>query len=164
MYDPEDQVVETFGQNISEHLLKLLSAEGAKQQIVGQSELAPCHAAQLLWSKRPENRRAVLYIDNGAARFGLIKGTSPTRDSAWLINGFWAAEARHGTNTWIERVPSARNCADGPSRGRFDILATTGLRVRILKLPTSYEKNFVAQWKRRGTTGPMTQLSEWLRA
>ncbi len=48
MYDPEDECVETFGAEISEELLTLLSREGSKRQIVGQSELIPCHAAQIV--------------------------------------------------------------------------------------------------------------------
>ena len=47
MYDPEDQALETFGQDIGEDLLRLLSSNGDKQQVVGQSELIPCHAAQI---------------------------------------------------------------------------------------------------------------------
>ena len=74
---------------------------------------------------------------------------------------FGAAEANNGSNTWIERVPSASNCADGPSKGRFGILTTTGLNVRIRRLPASYERNLAAQWKRREATGPMAPSSEW---
>ena len=161
MYDPEDKSTETFGQTMSQPLLRLLSAEGNKQQIVGQAELVPCHAAQILWTQRLQGRRIVLHIHNEAARFGLIKGTSPTRDSAWLINSFWAAEARHGSNTWIERVPSASNCADGPSRGRFDILETTRLAIHRRELSATYESDLTAQWKRRGADGQMTPASDW---
>ena len=75
MHDPEDRIVETFGQNISGQPLRLLSADGGKQKVVGQSEPIPCHADQLLWRGRLGNRRVVLYIDNGAARFCFINGT-----------------------------------------------------------------------------------------
>ena len=47
MYDPEDECVETFGAEISEQLLTLLMGKGSKRQIAGQSELIPCHAAQI---------------------------------------------------------------------------------------------------------------------
>ena len=56
MYDPEDQSLETFGQDIGEDLLRLLSSNGDKQQVVGQSELIPCHAAQTIWKDRLKNR------------------------------------------------------------------------------------------------------------
>ena len=94
MYDPEDESTETFGQTMSQPPLRLLSSEGDKQQIVGQAELVPRHAAQILWKQRLKDRRIVLYTDNEAAIFGQINGTSPTRDSAWLINSFWSAKTR----------------------------------------------------------------------
>ena len=157
--NPEDRALETFGQAVGETPLGLLSAEGAKQQVVGGSELIPCHAAQLVWSERIWGRRIILCIDNEAARFGLIKGTSPTRDSAWLINCFWSAETKNGSNTWIERVPSASNCADGPSRGRYEILGGTGLQVRHIKLPRDYERDLAAQWGRHGAEDPKAPSS-----
>ena len=123
-----------------------MSANGTKQQVVGQAELLPCHAAQIIWKERLRNRRVVVYIDNEAARFGLIKGTSPTLDTAWLINEYWTAEADNETNTWVERVPSASNCSDGPSRGRFDILTSTSLTIKQIPVPTNYEESFVSQW------------------
>ncbi len=48
MYDPDDECVETSGAEISEELLTLLSRESSKRQIVEQSELIPCHAAQIV--------------------------------------------------------------------------------------------------------------------
>ena len=147
MYDPEDQSLETFGQDIGEDLLRLLSSNGDKRQVVGQSELIPCHAAQVIWKDQLKDRRVVTYIDNEAARYGLIEGTSPTRDSAWLIQEFWTAEAKNESNSWIERVPSASNCADGPSRGKFQILKTTTLQARKIQMPTSYEQDLVDQWE-----------------
>ena len=41
-HDPDNKYVETSGAEISEELLTLLSREGSKKQIVGQSELIPC--------------------------------------------------------------------------------------------------------------------------
>jgi len=149
LYDPEDSTLETFGRDIGPELLRILSGHGAKQQIVGQSELLPCHAARTIWKERLQNRRIVLYVDNEAARFGLIKGTRPTLDSAWIINEYWTAEAENETTTWVDRVPSASNCADGPSRGRFDILTGTPLTIRQIEAPAPYEKNLVEQWHQR---------------
>ena len=102
-----------------------MGATGTEQQVVGQAELLPCHAAQIIWKERLRNRRVVVYIDNEAARFGPIKGTSPAVDSVWFINEDWTAEAGNENNTWVERAPSASNCSDGPSRGRFGILTST---------------------------------------
>ena len=145
LFDPEDQTLETFGGDIGPNLLSILSNGGTKQQVVGQAELLPCHAAQVIWKDRLHNRRVVIYIDNEAARFGLIKGTSPTLDSAWIINEHWTMESLNGTTTWVERVPSASNCADGPSRGRFDILTNSGLTAKRVAIPPSSENSLVDQ-------------------
>ncbi len=146
MYDPEDGAVELFGGEVSDDLMELLTDGGVKQQVVGQSELIPCHAAKIVWRRRLRRRRVIMYIDNEAARCGLIKGSSPTRDSAWLINEFWRSEAAAETNTWIERVPSASNCADHPSRGRYKILKEIGVRAKRVHLPQDYGEKLVEQW------------------
>ena len=154
LFDPEDGTFETFGANIVHNLLKIVSCKGTKQQVVGQSELLPCHATQTLWNQNLRGRRLVLYVDNEAARFGLIKGTSPTLHSAWLINEYWTAESWNESNTWVERVPSASNCADGPSRGRFTILANSKLKVKRVRLPDWYEKGLVQQWINKTQESP----------
>ncbi len=117
MYDPEDECVETFGAEISEELLTLLSREGSKRQIVGQSELIPCHAAQIVWKDRMIGRRIFLYTDYEAARYGLIKSTSPTQNKRLDRQTSTDPRKRPTRPTrGLRRVPSASNCADGPSR------------------------------------------------
>ena len=160
LYDPEDLTVETFGKDVGPELLEILSSHGAKQKVVGQPELIPCHAAQIMWKERFPHRRVVLYVDSEAARFGLIKGPSPTLDSAWLINEYWAAEAENETTTWVDWVPSASNCADGTSRRRFDILTGTALTIHRIQVPASYEERLVAQWDKRGHAPPPTRHGE----
>ena len=160
MYDPEDGALELFGGEVSRELMRLLPAGGDKKQIVGQSELIPCLAAKQIWKKRLTRRRALMFVDNEAAKFGLIKGSSPTRDSAWLLGEIYKEEADAETNTWFERVPSASNCADHPSRGKFEVLPEMGLRPRRVELPDGFEKALVAQWKEDATTAaPRPELS-----
>ena len=69
-------------------------------------------------------------------------------DSAWFIDEYWTAEASNETTTWVDRVPSASNCSDGPSRGRFGILTSTDLDMKRLIVPPEYEANLVSQWNR----------------
>ena len=105
----------------------------------------------------------MVYVDNEAARYGLIKGTSPTLHSAWLINEYWTAESWNESNTWVARVPSASNCADGPSRGRFAILANTKLKVKRIQLPEWYEKGLVQQWidmTQESAAAPLTRVQK----
>ena len=63
-------------------LLKIVSCKSTKGQVVGQSELLQCHAAQTFWSPRARGRRLVVYVDEEAARYGLVKRTNPTFGSA----------------------------------------------------------------------------------
>ena len=85
------------------------------------------------------------FIDNDGARFGLIKGYSPTRPSAWLIGEFWAEEAKAQAVSWFARVPSQSNCADGPSRLDFSRLKDIK-GWRVIQVPPP---SFVAELLRR---------------
>ena len=86
--------------------------------------------AQELWAEWLRGRRALIFVDNDAARHAIIRGASPSGPSALLVEQFWSAEARLGAFSWIERVPSPSNPADGPSRLRFSDPALRGVRVR----------------------------------
>ena len=157
LYDPEDGALGMFGGYLGDEVFELLSNAGEKQQIVGQAELIPCLAAKQVWRKRLRGRLVVCYIDNDAARYGLIKGSSPTRDSAWLINEFWRLEVGAESTTWVDRVPSASNCADHPSRGRWRILPASSMKAVRVEISPSFEKKLASQWRRAtssGTLGP----------
>jgi hypothetical protein len=62
------------------------------------------------------NRRTIWCVDNDAARFCVIKGLSPSLSMKTLIREFYAVDAQDPTYSWVERVPSLSNVADGPSR------------------------------------------------
>ncbi len=64
-----------------------------------------------------------------------------------MLSEFWLEEAEAESNTWIERVPSASNCADAPSRGSYEILTQMGMAAKRVHLPWDYEKSLVRQWK-----------------
>ena len=131
MFDPEDGTLETFGGFIGDPLMELLTDDWTKKQVVGQAELVPCLVAKKIWKRRLRGRLVMHYVDNEAAKYALIKGTSPTRDSAWLVNEFWKSEAHLGSYSWFERVPSACNCADDPSRGVEDVKVGRRRAVRV---------------------------------
>ena len=103
---------------------------GTRRQLVGQAELLPIVLAQELWAQWLRGRRALLFVDNDAARHAIIRGASPSGPSAVLVEHFGDAEAELDSFSWIERVPSPSNPADGPSRLRFGDLALRGARVR----------------------------------
>ena len=91
------------------------------------------------------------YIDNEAAKYGFIKGSSPTKDSAWLINEFWKQEAEQESFSWFERVPSACNCADDPSRGKGRDTTVGGRKVSWKDLPVFIERDLAESWSREAT-------------
>ena len=97
---------------------------------MGQAELLPIAMAQELWGKWLRGRRALVFVDNDAARHAIIRGASPSGPSALLVEHFWTAESELGAYSWIERVPSPSNPADGPSRLRFGEMTARGARVR----------------------------------
>ena len=86
--------------------------------------------AQHLWAPLFRERRALIFIDNDAARHAIIKGASPSGPSAILVDAFWSKEAALGAFSWIERVPSQSNPADAPSRLEFAGLVKCGARLR----------------------------------
>ncbi len=81
MYDLiKNKCVGTSGAVFPEELLTLISREDSKRQIMKRLELVPCLAAQIIRKDRMIGRRIALSTDYGAARYGLIKSTSPTQD------------------------------------------------------------------------------------
>ena len=84
-------------------------------------------------------------LDNEAAKFALIKGTSPTRNSAWLVQQFWESEFEPDILSWFERVPSAANCADDPSRG-IVVVTLNGVRSRKVRIRKRFLAALVDSW------------------
>ncbi len=85
-------------------------------------------AARIAWVdvlRRMPHRRILCFVDNDAARFGLMKGYSPSRASSWLLAQCWRADIEAGTHRWYDRVACASNPADGPCRSSF--VSTMGL-------------------------------------
>lgn len=65
------------------------------------------------------NRAVIAFLDNEAARFCLIKGSSPSRSMFALADLVSRIEARCPSGFWFERVSTHSNVADLPSRGKL---------------------------------------------
>ena len=76
----------------------------------------------LVWKRALADRVVVFWIDNEAARFGLVRGTSPVDGSRELITCVWGEISDSQIFPWFERVPSSGNPADAPSRDEFEWL------------------------------------------
>ena len=123
------------------------SPGGAKRQVVGQAELFPCWAARLVWEKRLCGRPTVHFIDNEAAKFSLIKGTTAEKASAWLTQIFWSKEVELESSSWLERVPSASNCSDGASRGAKKAVPFLRGGVQVRPVPPALFETFLKEWQ-----------------
>ena len=71
--------LQAFGGHVEEAIFNELRKQVGDDQIVGQAELLTVMAARQKWcdvlGARP-GRRVINFIDNDAARYGLIKGTA----------------------------------------------------------------------------------------
>ena len=88
------------------------------EQLICQIELYTL--VVLRWMLQPQlaHRRSIWWVDNEAARFSVIKGMSPSPTMRCLAREFYSFEADSPTFSWVERVPSYSNIADGPSRAQ----------------------------------------------
>jgi len=58
------------------------------------------------------------FVDNEAARSGLVRGSSSNRHSGEIIEEIVALDIKTHVLSWYARVPSQSNLADAPSRGK----------------------------------------------
>ena len=91
------------------------SLKKKKTYIFYLEALAQCLVA---WLFEPELGSSYwAFVDNTSAEFALRKGYSRDGDANRLTAFFWASVAAAGAAPWFERVASAAQVADGPSRG-----------------------------------------------
>ena len=106
-----------------------ISIEGSKDcafgdsQVVGQAEFLAIVSAEKVWKSVLRVRRIVLFVDDDAARYGVMKGYSPSEASAWLLTEMARLDMELGCAVWVDRVASASNPAVGPSRLEFGRVA-----------------------------------------
>ncbi len=85
LYDPLTGLREAFGFEVPRPLMQWLHQTTGHEQLIAQLEILPAIAAREKWPEAfaSEGGRSVLaFVDNEGARFGLIKGHSPSRASA----------------------------------------------------------------------------------
>ena len=134
---------EYFGEQAGLELVGVW-ADRPDQQVIAQAELVPVLMAIETWCTRLRGRPVVVFIDNDAARFGLISGYSPVVASAAIISAAWAAIAKLGAYAWFARVPTVCNPADGPSRAKFAEMASLPRSRRVE--PVCFERRGEEVW------------------
>ena len=127
LIDPLDGFFEFFGCSVPDAVVELWRV-GDKEQVIGQAELLPVLLGRATWATRMEGRDCITFIDNNSARFGLLRGFSQVCASAAIVDAFWLLDARLGVSSWLARVPSPSNIADGPSRLDFTESVSMGGR------------------------------------
>ena len=105
-----------FGAVLGPEVVDAWKSKTDQVQVIGQAEIFPALVARLTWALRLRNRRVIYFIDNEAARLGLIKAYSPVLASLRLIVQCLEWDFKNASSPWYARVPTACNPADGPSR------------------------------------------------
>ena len=75
------------------------------------------------------------FIDNSAARAGIIKGSSNKPDSARVIDALHVELVALSCQPWFGFVYSEDNLADDPSRGEWRTLTRLDAQRRECRLP-----------------------------
>ena len=135
LFDRASSTYEAIGGRIGDPAVRALRRAAGAEQVIGQLELIPAWLALRAWPAvfAAPGRRVLFFIDNDAARFGLIKGYSPSRASQAVIGAFWRLAAGLQIAPWFERVATDGNPADAPSR--LDFRTLRALRPRPAPRP-----------------------------
>ena len=116
LFDPDGGVVECYGAVVSSAFRATWKTKADQTQVIGQAEIFPVLVAKLTWQRRLAGRKAIYFIDNEAARLGLVKAYSPVLPSLKIIMQCLAFDYEHEALSWYARVPTAANPSDEPSR------------------------------------------------
>ena len=78
-------IVQCSGFMVSHEQVDEWKTKAWQKQVIGQAELFPVLVAKLTWSKLLSGKRVMYFIDNEAARLGLVKAYSPVLPSLNII-------------------------------------------------------------------------------
>ena len=117
--------VKYFGLRIPSKVVDGWRCQG-QEQTIGQAEIAPALLARLTWADDLLGRRVIQFVDNDSARYALVKGYSPSLASSVLLSETWLQDCRQGLVSWYDRVPTASNIGDGPSRLDYEEVIRLG--------------------------------------
>jgi hypothetical protein len=130
LVSPRGQPIAMFGDTLPAEFERVFYQNSAHP--IYEVELLPLLISIFLWGSWIDKAQFVCYLDNDAARSGLIKGSGATKLADAIIQLFCESEATLQLKSWFSRVPSHSNISDGPSRLQFEPLLSLGcLRVDI---------------------------------
>ena len=111
---PDGRLLRHFSSSVPPGVMKVLLSKS--DNAIYELELAPVLIAIKLWCSFFRNSQVVMYLDNDAARAGLIKMRGATDIGDIIIQDAALLEAQNSFRPWFGRVPTSSNVADGPSR------------------------------------------------
>ena len=108
-----------FGYDVQEcHLSKLLNGRDREREtVIFELEALALAICLRVFGAFVERRGAVVFTDNEGVLGSFIRGHSANDVCSSLIEYFGQCEEELESACWLDRVPSASNPADGPSRG-----------------------------------------------
>ena len=105
-------------------LMKL--GEAHKGQMIFEAETLAAVVGFMLWSDSFVGRLGHLFIDNEGTKYCLLRGASDNGCVNELARIFAKHEMESTALTWISRVASHSNIADGPSRNECELVKSKG--------------------------------------
>ena len=117
LINPNGQACAVFGGQVPQEILKTLLKDSSHP--IYKLELLPVMISLWLWCDLVKASLMVIYIDNEAAKSALIRLDGKGSAARALTELFANLEEQVGFSSWIGRVPSHSNPADGPCRGSF---------------------------------------------
>jgi len=97
--------IEYFGAVLTQECVESFKAKTEQKQVIGQAEIVPVLIAKLTWRKYLEGRRVLAFIDNDAARIGLIRSYSPVLPSLKLVMQSALWDYQHSCSVWYSVPP-----------------------------------------------------------
>ena len=128
----EDRNVrEWFGIQVPQELVDYWQMEADKIQVIAEAEMLPVIISRMLIGQSSGIRLVLHFVDNDGVSDSLIKGFSRSANLRLMLKKYVQQECGQALCSWIARVPSPSNPADGPSRlvKKFDDSLDRGVDV-----------------------------------
>ena len=124
LVSPGGKAIGAFGPELPLELQKTFYDQS--KHPIYEVELLPVLISTFLWKEQISQCQVVYYLDNDAAKSGLIKGSGATDMANAIVGGFCEMESLLQLKTWFSRVPTHSNLGDGPSRLDFSLADSLG--------------------------------------
>ena len=116
LVNPMGRPVEFFSFEMSPCQLDLINPKN-KKTCIFECEFFAVLCALTMWSKYMFASQAVAYIDNNSVRDALISCHTPNRVARLILERCLTLEDARQIRMWYNRISTASNIADWPSRG-----------------------------------------------